>query len=75
MAAPHTEVEVSVLPKCDICNGADKAVEAYADARLVRNTAWRGSWANVCSYHFDLYGCQLGLGKGQRYMLKKEARS
>jgi hypothetical protein len=53
------------LPKCDICGE-----EALYDARLSI-----GSWANVCSDHFNLYECSLGVGRGQQYVLPFESLS
>jgi hypothetical protein len=29
-----------------------------------------GPWANVCRQHFDYHRCVLGLGRGQRFVLK-----
>ncbi len=57
--AAGTQVKVSKLPSCDICkhNGVDRP--AYADASL------GGTWGYVCRDHFDMLGCQLGVGKGQ----------
>ena len=52
---PHTQVEVTKIPKCDFC---DKP--AYADGKTTM-----GPWAYMCKTHFDMYGVGLGLGKGQ----------
>ena len=52
-------VAVAVIPKCDMCGR-----KAYADAQLPG-----GPWANVCHTHFVKYGCALGLGKGQEYVV------
>lgn len=59
----HTETEVIYLPNCDMCQTA----LARYDAR----TCW-GSWANLCTACFGQYGAGLGLGKGQRLVLKKQ---
>jgi hypothetical protein len=56
----HRSVKVAVIPDCDVCQGMDAKVPAYADAKLCI-----GPWANVCKFHFDYYGCSLGLGRGQ----------
>lgn len=61
--AAHTAVEVTSLPKCDMC---DKP--AYADGKTQF-----GPWGNMCKTHFAMFGVGLGLGKGQRFVLKKEA--
>jgi len=65
MTKPHTETVVNHIPACDICQGAQQDTKAYADARIPAN----GSWAYLCAYHFDHFGCELGLGKGQKLIL------
>ena len=66
-ATPHTETVVTTIPNCgiDATHG-----NAYADASL---PAVGGSWGNVCRACFNLYGASLGLGKGQRLVLKASA--
>jgi hypothetical protein len=66
----HTSVEVSSLPKCDLCNpmgfpGGHQEVAEY-DGRTKQ-----GPWANMCKRHFKQHGVGLGLGKGQRLVLRK----
>lgn len=56
-----TATRVSAKPSCDMRDGQ----EAYADARLPIS----GRWSNVCKTHFDEYGCELGIGKGQEFVL------
>jgi len=56
----HKTVEVAVIPDCDLCNQP-----AAYDARIPGQ-----GWANVCSYHFKLLGCKVGLGNGQQFILK-----
>lgn len=56
----HTEVEVSELPMCDICN--------HPRAALYDCNLGQG-WGNVCQEHFETLGCQLGLGKGQKLVV------
>jgi len=58
---PHTEVVVSKLPKCDFCS---------ATAQYDGKTRM-GPWANMCPMHFRTYGVGLGLGRGQKLILKK----
>ena len=56
------EVEITSLVKCDFC-GKD----AQYDARTIT-----GAWAYMCVKHFGLYGIGLGVGKGQRLVMKGE---
>lgn len=66
-----TTVKVKEIPKCDICKAEGKdPLPAIADARLPQ-----GSWANVCHSHFIDNNCQLGTGKGQKYVLIKDQPS
>ena len=61
-------VKVPKLPKCDFCQ--DETLAQY-DARTTL-----GSWANMCEAHwkrFRMY-LELGTGKGQRLLLKEEAK-
>jgi len=58
--APHEAVEVLELPDCDICGET-----AAFDAKTVN-----GPWANLCPAHYARLGYGLGLGKGQRLILK-----
>jgi hypothetical protein len=56
---------VERIPFCDI----DAAHgEAYADARI---PATGGSWGYLCKACFDYFECSLGLGRGQRLVLRK----
>ncbi len=59
-AKPHTEVIVTRLPKCDFCGST---VRYDGKTRM-------GPWANMCPAHFKMYGYGLGLGKGQKLILK-----
>lgn len=58
MSGDHESVEVQRIPACDL--GAAHG-PAYADARVPG-----GPWGNLCRSCFDLLGCRLGLGHGQR---------
>ena len=60
MTNDHTSVEVAVIPACDVCGDP-----AIADAAT--NI---GPWAYVCERHFAELGCALGLGRGQRLVLR-----
>lgn len=65
MSKNHTEVTVDKLPKCSICKE-----DASYDAKI------RGmsSWGYLCEKHFKTMGSGLGLGKGQKLILKKEKK-
>jgi hypothetical protein len=56
-----TTVKVEVIPPCNFCES-----DAYADAKTDK-----GPWANVCRLHYVAYGCTLGLGLGQRFVLER----
>jgi len=64
-----TETTVAVAPDCDICKALRYAEpkKAEFDARTQS-----GSWAFMCSDHFELHGLgKLGTGYGQRLVLKE----
>lgn len=69
-------VEVESLPYCDICNemrvseGHVTIERAIYDAKSIY-----GSWAYMCQKHFDQIGVGLGLGKGQKLVLKAKGTS
>ena len=71
----HTSVEVSTPHYCDFCrmdSGSDifdQSLESRVKAEYDGATVF-GSWANMCEKHFSIYGTGLGLGKGQRLVLK-----
>jgi len=54
-----TAVEVTTVPKCDVCG-----TEAHYDART-----HTGQWGYLCEAHFRTMGVGLGLGKGQRLVV------
>jgi hypothetical protein len=60
---PHTEVTVPAIPDCDFKH--DPAVPAGYDGKTVM-----GPWANMCEDHFQRFGTGLGLGHGQKLVLK-----
>ena len=62
----HTEVVVSKLPSCDFCT---REGIPYQAAHYDGKTKM-GLWANMCEEHFKAYETGLGLGKGQRLILK-----
>ena len=55
------EVEMEKAPKCDICGA-----EAKYDAKTTT-----GQWGYLCPNCFMMYGVGLGLGKGQKIVIKK----
>jgi len=58
-------VYVDELPDCGICKMGGKKEPAEYDAKM----PGRG-WANLCQLHFDQFGCRLGLGKGQKLIVR-----
>lgn len=56
------EVEVYEKPLCNICN---EPAEYDAMTKY-------GNWAYLCERHYEKLGIGLGLGKGQRLILKKK---
>lgn len=60
----HVAVFVREKPTCDV--DADHG-EAYADARVPPS----GPWGFLCRDCFDRFGCELGLGRGQRLVTKR----
>ena len=63
----HTEVIVDELPQCDFCKQNPNII--FAKAHYDGKTA-TGPWANMCREHFQQYGVGLGLGKGQKLILR-----
>lgn len=55
---------VDKLPTCDMPN-CDEPAEYDAKTRM--------GWGNLCQLHFDSNGCSLGLGKGQKLVLRGSA--
>ena len=56
---------VDILPKCSLCALVKKNVDAEFNAKMKS-----GSWAFMCQCHFEAFGDGLGLGKGQRLVLR-----
>jgi hypothetical protein len=62
----HTSVEISSPHYCWFCGEDGKPnVVALYDAKTVM-----GQWADMCEKHNGHYGMGLGLGIGQRLILK-----
>lgn len=59
----HESVEVRVLPPCDF--------NIHHPAAAVDGKTKMGPWANMCEGCFQSNGVGLGLGKGQRLVVKK----
>jgi len=57
---------VDKLPPCDM-PGCDEPAEYDAKTRS-------GQWGNLCQTHFDSNGCSLGLGRGQKLVLRGSAK-
>lgn len=52
-----------VPERCDICGKPLK--ENWVDGQTIF-----GPWANMCLSCHSIYGCGLGLGRGQKYSCK-----
>lgn len=61
----RTEVEVSQLPLCQFTHTDDEPVRAAYDGKTKE-----GPWAYMCEWHFSQRGVGLGLGKGQRLIVR-----
>jgi len=62
MMVAHESVEVSKLPRCDFNEGHPPAA--------VDGKTNMGPWAYMCEGCFQSHGVGLGLGKGQRLIVK-----
>lgn len=62
-----TSVEVATIPQCDI-HAFDKGVSGVPAAYDGKTQL--GPWANMCQACFDQYGTGLGVGRGQKLVLK-----
>lgn len=61
-------VRVRSIPSCDFCREDGRQTPAFAYAKLPF-----GHPANLCARHFTFFGCQLGTGHGQQYILEPKA--
>jgi hypothetical protein len=69
----HTTTVVDRIPDCDICKYAEKRVNprpAVIDGKTIH-----GPWANMCASHFETHGVGLGLGRGQRLVLRSNTNT
>jgi hypothetical protein len=62
-----TTAVVMEFPPCDFCKEDLLTKPARFDGKTIQ-----GPWAFMCGAHFVLYGTGLGLGIGQRLILKGE---
>lgn len=60
-----SEVEVGVIPDCDVCKTEGATMPAKYDGKTVH-----GPWAYMCEHHFLHLGIGLGTGMGQRLILR-----
>ena len=58
-------VTVDKYPMCDFC-----ATEIVDSAARYDAKTMGGPWANMCERHFEAHGIGLGVGRGQRYLLR-----
>lgn len=63
-----TSVEMDKIPDCDLCRQVGVFQAARYDARLRDGK----TWGYVCEDHFQWQGCRLGLGFGQKLILKRK---
>ena len=65
----HTSVEISSPHYCDFCGDVGTETVAKVEAKYDAATEM-GPWADMCEAHYRRYGIGLGLGLGQRLILK-----
>ena len=58
-------VTVDKYPMCDFC-----ATEIVDSAARYDAKTMGGPWAKMCERHFKAHGIGLGIGRGQRYLLR-----
>jgi hypothetical protein len=65
----NTETIVELPKPCDFCTAeGDIATDAIVDGKTTF-----GPWANMCDRHFEAHGVGLGLGRGQRLIVRSES--
>lgn len=64
-----TEVVVDKLPECDLCKVAP--VTDPPNVAAYDGKTRMGPWAYMCEECFKVYGIGLGLGVGQRLVLRE----
>lgn len=65
---PSEYTQILMIPHCDLCRLVDSGDR---DAAYDGKTQ-AGPWAYMCEEHFKVHGTGLGIGRGQRLVLKKE---
>lgn len=75
MTEPNTTVIVDTLPRCDFRNIVEQLSACSHDGEAHYDGKMRevGSWAYMCEHHFAVFGIGLGLGRGQRLILKEKS--
>lgn len=70
VARNGTEVEVAVIPDCDICKLVEQSLVVKPAVADVRTKT--GQWGYVCEDHLPEWRMHddFGTGKGQRLILK-----
>jgi hypothetical protein len=66
----HTEVDIIKIPRCDFCMAQGIITDALYDG-CTKNGH---TWANMCQLHYQMNGVGVGLGRGQRLILKEETK-
>ena len=67
----HTKTVVSTIPNCDLCPNVSDSGHLKNKAVYDAKTCY-GPWAYVCKTHFVECGCLVGLGKGQKLVLRED---
>lgn len=65
----HVQVFVDSIPICQVC------MHMYRDSHDAQYDAYipaYGQWGYICRKQFIRFKCQVGLGKGQELVLRKE---
>ena len=58
---------IGEITSCDLCHGPFRGDVMY-DANV------GGPWGNICQRCFDMNGCNLGIGRGQKYQKNSNGR-
>jgi len=64
-----SEVKTAIVDKLPDCDIPECDEPAEYDARIPGS-----SWANLCQKHFDDFRCSLGLGMGQKLVVRGSAK-
>ncbi len=66
---PGVTAKVSRIPECDICKYVGPPPRQQRQPAAYDGRTTEGPWANMCEYHFQMYGVGLGTGRGQKLVL------